>query len=67
MIGTRLNGTMREGPIVYYFTQVWRARLRPWCDWSPCLRHRELQGVAGGYGMMGILVDRRELFRRPER
>ncbi len=64
MIGTRLAAFLA---LVYYLTLAWRARLRPWCDWSPWLRRREPQEVAGGYGMMGILVDGREVSRRPGR
>ncbi len=69
MIGTRslLAGAMGAGPLVYYFTQVWRARLRPWCDWSPWLHRREPQEIAGGDGTMEILVGRREVSGRGER
>ncbi len=64
MIETRLAAFLA---LVYYLTLVWRGRLRPWCDWSPWLRRPEPQGVAGGYGMIGILVGRREVSRRRER
>ena len=64
MIGTRIAGFRA---LAYYLTLAWRDRLRPWRDWSPWLRRREPQEVAGGYEMVGILVGLREISRRPER
>lgn len=64
MIATRIAAFLAR---TYYLTLVWRARLLPWCDWSPWLRRREPQEVAGGYEVMGIIVGRREISRRPER
>ena len=64
MIGTRIAGFRA---LAYYLTLAWRARLRPWRDWSPWLRRGEPQAVAGGYEMVGILVGRREVSWRRER
>jgi len=64
MIGTRIAAFRA---LAYCLTSVWRARLRPWCDWSPWLRRGELQAVAGGYEMMEIIVGRREVSWRRER